>query len=141
MSVTLHTNLGPLKLELYPDEAPVACDNFLKLCASGYYDGTLFHRNIKGFMVQGGDPTGTGKVRRHDTTTRAQTHTQARGCAGAPSRIVGTGGASLASCPPSRLCGETLAFPHPPAVLLLVPFLPKRAVRVRWTAARHSTTS
>eukprot|EP00002_Diphylleia_rotans_P017413 TRINITY_DN3382_c0_g1_i1.p1 TRINITY_DN3382_c0_g1~~TRINITY_DN3382_c0_g1_i1.p1 ORF type:complete len:143 (+),score=36.46 TRINITY_DN3382_c0_g1_i1:252-680(+) len=40
---------------------PKAAENFLALCASGYYDGTTFHRNIKGFMIQGGDPTGTGK--------------------------------------------------------------------------------
>ena len=39
----------------------VSIQNFLALCASGYYDGTIFHRNIKGFMIQGGDPTGTGK--------------------------------------------------------------------------------
>ena len=39
----------------------VVVQNFLALCASGYYDGTIFHRNIKGFMIQGGDPTGTGK--------------------------------------------------------------------------------
>jgi len=39
----------------------ILTQNFLALCASGYYDGTIFHRNIKGFMIQGGDPTGTGK--------------------------------------------------------------------------------
>lgn len=39
----------------------VSIQNFLALCGSGYYDGTIFHRNIKGFMIQGGDPTGTGK--------------------------------------------------------------------------------
>ncbi|KAL3159109.1 hypothetical protein ABBQ32_011106 [Trebouxia sp. C0010 RCD-2024] len=61
MAVTLNTNLGSLKLELYCEQAPKAAENFLALCASGYYDGTLFHRNIKGFMIQGGDPTGTGK--------------------------------------------------------------------------------
>ena len=60
-SVTLHTNLGDIKFELYCDEVPRAANNFLALCASGYYDKTIFHRNIKGFMIQGGDPTGTGK--------------------------------------------------------------------------------
>ncbi|XP_021904490.1 peptidyl-prolyl cis-trans isomerase CYP18-1 [Carica papaya] len=61
MSVTLHTNLGDIKCEIFCDEVPKAAENFLALCASGYYDGTIFHRNIKGFMIQGGDPTGTGK--------------------------------------------------------------------------------
>ncbi|URD92929.1 Aminotransferase [Musa troglodytarum] len=61
MSVTLHTNLGDIKCEVFCDEVPKTAENFLALCASGYYDGTIFHRNIKGFMIQGGDPTGTGK--------------------------------------------------------------------------------
>eukprot|EP00049_Salpingoeca_infusionum_P026553 m.26340 g.26340 ORF g.26340 m.26340 type:complete len:165 (-) comp8817_c0_seq1:216-710(-) len=61
MSVTLHTNLGDIKLELQCEQAPISCENFLALCASGYYDGCLIHRNIKGFMMQTGDPTGTGK--------------------------------------------------------------------------------
>jgi peptidyl-prolyl cis-trans isomerase-like 3 len=61
MSVTLHTNLGDIKVELFCEQTPRTCENFLALCASSYYDGTAFHRNIKGFMIQGGDPTGTGK--------------------------------------------------------------------------------
>ncbi|XP_067946938.1 peptidyl-prolyl cis-trans isomerase-like 3 isoform X2 [Watersipora subatra] len=60
MAVTLHTDLGDLKLELFCENCPKTCENFLALCASGYYNSTLFHRNIKAFMVQGGDPTGTG---------------------------------------------------------------------------------
>eukprot|EP00919_Chromeraceae_sp_WS-2016_P076013 GHVR01179755.1.p1 GENE.GHVR01179755.1~~GHVR01179755.1.p1 ORF type:complete len:167 (+),score=29.71 GHVR01179755.1:243-743(+) len=61
MSVTVKTNLGDLKVELFCQQTPKTCRNFLALCASGYYNGTIFHRNIKGFMVQGGDPTNTGK--------------------------------------------------------------------------------
>ena len=57
-AVTLHTNLGDLKLEVDCEEVPCAAENFLALCASGYYNGTVFHRNIRGFMIQGGDPTG-----------------------------------------------------------------------------------
>ncbi|KAK6162469.1 hypothetical protein DH2020_002310 [Rehmannia glutinosa] len=60
-SVTLHTNLGDIKCEIFCDEVPKTAENFLALSASGYYDGTIFHRNIKGFMIQGGDPTNTGK--------------------------------------------------------------------------------
>ncbi|XP_018568975.1 peptidyl-prolyl cis-trans isomerase-like 3 [Anoplophora glabripennis] len=61
MSVTLHTDLGIIKIELFCESCPKACENFLALCASDYFNGCLFHRNIKGFIVQTGDPTGTGK--------------------------------------------------------------------------------
>lgn len=58
--VVLQTNYGPIDIELWPKEAPKAVRNFVQLCVDGYYDGTIFHRIIKSFMVQGGDPTGTG---------------------------------------------------------------------------------
>ena len=61
MSVTLHTSLGDVKVELACELAPRTCHNFLALCASGSYDGTTFHRNIAGFIVQGGDTSGTGR--------------------------------------------------------------------------------
>lgn len=56
----LHTARGPIKVKLYSDEAPITVNNFVFLARQGYYDGTTFHRVIKNFMVQGGDPTGTG---------------------------------------------------------------------------------
>ncbi|SPO30274.1 related to Peptidyl-prolyl cis-trans isomerase [Ustilago trichophora] len=59
--VRLSTNFGPLNLELHCDRAPKTCYNFLQLCKQGKYDDTIFHRNIRGFMIQGGDPTGTGR--------------------------------------------------------------------------------
>ena len=58
--VILTTTYGPLDIELWPKEAPKAVRNFVQLCLEGYYDKTIFHRIIKGFLVQGGDPTGTG---------------------------------------------------------------------------------
>lgn len=57
----LQTSLGPLHLSLHPLHAPKAVWNFVKLAKKGYYDGVIFHRNIRNFMVQTGDPTGTGK--------------------------------------------------------------------------------
>ncbi len=59
--VVLHTTKGDIKLELYPKVAPKAVENFLGLVKKGYYNGIIFHRVIKGFMVQAGDPTGTGR--------------------------------------------------------------------------------
>lgn len=61
MSVTLHTTHGDLKIEVFCEAVPKAAENFLALCASNYYDGSIFHRNIKAFMVQTGDPSGSGK--------------------------------------------------------------------------------
>ena len=59
-AATLHTNHGAIELELYPDDAPKAVGNFVKLAGEGFYDGVIFHRVIEDFMIQGGDPTGTG---------------------------------------------------------------------------------
>nr|XP_006813547.1 PREDICTED: peptidyl-prolyl cis-trans isomerase CWC27 homolog [Saccoglossus kowalevskii] len=59
--VLMKTTVGDIDLELWSKEAPKACRNFIQLCMEGYYNGTLFHRVIKGYIVQGGDPTGTGE--------------------------------------------------------------------------------
>ncbi len=59
--VLLHTNMGDIVLEIRPDIAPLAAENFLTHVKNGYYDGTIFHRVIEDFMIQGGDPTGTGR--------------------------------------------------------------------------------
>jgi peptidyl-prolyl cis-trans isomerase B (cyclophilin B) len=53
-------NGGKMTLELYPEKAPITVENFVKLAKSGFYNGIIFHRVIRGFMIQGGDPTGTG---------------------------------------------------------------------------------
>ena len=58
---TLHTDHGPIQLELFDAEAPRTVENFRSLAADGFYDGLVFHRVIPGFMIQGGDPLGTGK--------------------------------------------------------------------------------
>ena len=57
---TLHTSEGAIELELYPDAAPKTVENFEKLSRDGFYESVIFHRVIPDFMIQGGDPTGTG---------------------------------------------------------------------------------
>ena len=59
-AATLHTNKGAVAVELFDEDAPKTVDNFLKLARDGFYDGVIFHRVIPDFMIQGGDPTGTG---------------------------------------------------------------------------------
>lgn len=60
-AVTLETSKGDIDLELYPEHAPKTVNNFVFLAREGFYDGIVFHRVIDGFMMQGGDPTGTGR--------------------------------------------------------------------------------
>jgi peptidyl-prolyl cis-trans isomerase B (cyclophilin B) len=59
-AATLHTNHGAIEVELFDDDAPKTVENFRKLAGDGFYDGIVFHRVIPDFMIQGGDPTGTG---------------------------------------------------------------------------------
>lgn len=60
-TAVIQTNKGTIRFELLEDEAPKTTENFRLLAEKGYYDGVIFHRVIKGFMIQGGDPTGTGR--------------------------------------------------------------------------------
>jgi cyclophilin family peptidyl-prolyl cis-trans isomerase len=59
-NATMQTNHGTIEIELFDDDAPKTVGNFTKLAADGFYDGVVFHRVIEDFMIQGGDPTGTG---------------------------------------------------------------------------------
>jgi peptidyl-prolyl cis-trans isomerase B (cyclophilin B) len=59
-NATLHTNHGAIAVELFDEDAPKTVANFVKLADDGFYDGVIFHRVIPDFMIQGGDPTGTG---------------------------------------------------------------------------------
>ncbi len=60
-TATVQTNKGTIRFELLESDAPKTTENFITLAERGYYDGVIFHRVIKGFMIQGGDPTGTGR--------------------------------------------------------------------------------
>jgi cyclophilin family peptidyl-prolyl cis-trans isomerase len=59
-AATVHTNRGPIAFELFDEDAPKTVGNFRRLAGEGFYDGVVFHRVIPDFMIQGGDPTGTG---------------------------------------------------------------------------------
>jgi cyclophilin family peptidyl-prolyl cis-trans isomerase len=60
INATMQTNHGTIELELFDEDAPKTVENFRKLASDGFYDGVIFHRVIEDFMIQGGDPTGTG---------------------------------------------------------------------------------
>jgi len=60
-TAVIQTNMGTVRFELLEADAPKTTENFITLAERGYYDGIIFHRVIKGFMIQGGDPTGTGR--------------------------------------------------------------------------------
>ena len=74
---------GVIELELYPDIAPLTAANFEKLAKEGFYDGLIFHRVISGFMIQGGDPTGTGM---DGSKEKIKGEFEAKGCPNALSR-------------------------------------------------------
>ncbi|KAJ2031175.1 Peptidyl-prolyl cis-trans isomerase-like 1 [Coemansia sp. S610] len=83
-SVILHTSMGNIAIELYRNETPKTCHNFYTLAKQGYYNNVIFHRIIPGFMIQGGDPTGTGRGGKsvygdkfEDETTKKLKHTGA----------------------------------------------------------------
>ena len=59
-TAVLKTNQGEIKMQLFPEQAPMTVENFIRLAQKGYYDGTIFHRVISDFMIQGGDPEGNG---------------------------------------------------------------------------------
>lgn len=59
-TAVLKTNQGKIKIQLFPEQAPMTVENFIRLAQKGYYDGTIFHRVISDFMIQGGDPEGNG---------------------------------------------------------------------------------
>ena len=61
LKATMRTTEGPIEIELFEEDAPQTVGNFKKLAGDGFYDGVIFHRVIKDFMIQGGDPTGTGR--------------------------------------------------------------------------------
>lgn len=80
--VLLHTTVGDIDIELWARETPRACRNFVQLCLEGYYNDTIFHRLVKGFIVQGGDPTGTGEggESAYGTPFKDEFHSRLRFC-------------------------------------------------------------
>jgi cyclophilin family peptidyl-prolyl cis-trans isomerase len=60
-TATIHTDKGDIDVQIFADDAPKAANNFLDLARKGFYDGVIFHRVVPGFVIQGGDPTGTGR--------------------------------------------------------------------------------
>lgn len=80
--VLLKTSAGDIDVELWSREAPLACRNFVQLCMEGYYNSTIFHRVVKGFIVQGGDPhgDGTGGESIYGAPFKDEFHTRLRFC-------------------------------------------------------------
>lgn len=72
--VVINTNKGPIKIQLFKSKTPITSGNFLDLVGRGFYNGTTFHRYEKGFVIQGGDPTGTGTGNFVDPKTKKSRH-------------------------------------------------------------------
>ena len=104
---TLHTNHGPVKLELFDEDAPKTVDNFLKLSRDGYYDGLIFHRVIKDFMIQGGCPGGPAPAVGYEFEDEINQHKIVRGARRWPTAGRTPTAASSSSSPRTRRPGST----------------------------------
>ena len=91
----MHTNHGPIEFELFDEDAPKTVENFVKLSGDGYYDGLVFHRVIKDFMIQGGCPHGTGTGGRATNSRTRSTTTRSRGALAMANRGPNTNGSQF----------------------------------------------
>ena len=108
-TATIETSAGTMTAELFADEAPKTVNNFVFLAREGFYDGVIFHRVIRGFMIQGGDPTGTGTRRPGLPLRRRAGHAASTSAARwpwpTPARTPTA--ASSSSCTPTTACRRT----------------------------------
>ena len=108
-TATIDTIAGTMTAELFAEEAPKTVNNFVFLARDGFYDGVIFHRVIKGFMIQGGDPTGTGSggpgYRFNDEPVNAQVQPRHPGHGQRRARTPTA--ASSSSCTPTTACRPT----------------------------------
>jgi len=120
MSVTLHTNLGDIKVEVFCESVPKTAENFLALCASGYYDGSAFHRLIPNFMVQTGAPYSQPKggtsiwEEAFEDEIRPALHHNARGIVSMANKGPATNGSQFFICfdKAAHLDGKNTVFGH-----------------------------
>jgi hypothetical protein len=143
-TATIETSAGTMSAELFAAEAPRTVNNFVFLAREGFYEGVIFHRVISGFMIQGGDPTGTGsggpgyRFADEPVTRRYLRGTLAMANAGANTKA-----ASSSSCMPTTACRPTtpssassvpakrswMPSPRPPRVRRIGRFSPSRSSR------------
>jgi len=120
MSVTLHTNVGDIKIEVFCEAVPKTAENFLALCASGYYDGSPFHRLIPAFMIQTGAPPGQPKAgqsiweEQFEDEIRPTLRHNARGIVSMANKGPGTNGSQFFICfdKAPHLDGQNTVFGH-----------------------------
>ncbi|PQE21502.1 peptidyl-prolyl cis-trans isomerase-like 3 protein [Rutstroemia sp. NJR-2017a BBW] len=120
MSVTLHTSLGDIKIEVFCESVPKTAENFLGLCASNYYDGSLFHRLIPNFMIQGGAPPSQPKggtsiwEEPFEDEIRPTLRHNARGIVSMANKGPGTNGSQFFICldKAPHLDGQNTVFGH-----------------------------
>ena len=144
-TATLHTNHGAIELELHDADAPKTVENFRKLAGEGFYDGVIFHRVIPDFMIQGGDPTGTGSGGPgYQFEDEFNEHPVARGALAMANAGPNTNGSQLRTSPGGpagrRASAPRLRFSRPqtdPERCLLS----KPSLTTRWPAGKAASAS